>query len=70
VHRAEVEELQKIIGKQAIQIKILRKRGSCLGKSRGSQGPEASRSSILLGIRVFHASSHREPGDPANHGTV
>jgi transposase-like protein len=36
-HRAEVEKLQKIIGKQAIQIEILKKRRICSGKSRGAQ---------------------------------
>ena len=32
VFRAEIERLQKMIGKQAIQIEILKKRKSYLGK--------------------------------------
>jgi transposase-like protein len=37
VHKAEIERLQKIIGKQAIQIEILKKRRSYSGKGRGGE---------------------------------
>jgi len=36
-HKAEIERLQKIIGKQAIQIEILKKPRSYSGKGRGGE---------------------------------
>lgn len=42
-HRAEVEKFEKIIGKQAIQIEIQKKRRSYSGKSRGGQSPAGLR---------------------------
>lgn len=41
-YKAEIEKLQKIIGKQPIQIEILKKRRRGSEKSRGGQGPEGS----------------------------
>ena len=35
VYDAEVEKLQKIIGKQTVQIEILKKRPSCSGQNNG-----------------------------------
>ncbi len=39
-YKAEIERLQKIIGKQAIQIEILKKRRSFSGEGRGGEGAE------------------------------
>jgi len=43
VYQAEIEKLQKIIGKQAIQIEILKKRRSCSGESRRCGGTKTVR---------------------------
>ena len=43
VYKAEIEKLQKIIGKQAIQIEILKKRRSFSGQSKGSKKDEKRR---------------------------
>jgi transposase-like protein len=39
-YKAEIERLQKIIGKQAIQIEILKKRKNSLQQGRGGGGTE------------------------------